>query len=102
MNAMRTLELQDPGLLKARCYIDGQWVDADSGATLEVRNPATGALVGTIPNVGAAQTRAAIAAAHRAFESWKLRTAEERGRILRLWFELMVQHQDDLALLMTS
>ncbi|MBX3635266.1 MAG: NAD-dependent succinate-semialdehyde dehydrogenase [Rubrivivax sp.] len=99
---MRTLELQDPGLLKARCYIDGQWVDADSGATLEVRNPADGALVGTIPNVGAAQTQQAIAAAHRAFDGWRLRTAEERGRILRRWFELMMAHQDDLALLMTS
>ncbi|SFC58186.1 succinate-semialdehyde dehydrogenase / glutarate-semialdehyde dehydrogenase [Polaromonas sp. OV174] len=99
---MHALALTDPGLLKARCYIDGQWVDADNGATLEVRNPATGALIGTIPNAGAAQTKTAIAAAERAFAPWKERTAEERARILRRWFELMMQHQDDLALLMTS
>ncbi len=99
---MHALALSDPGLLRARCYIDGQWVDADNGATLEVRNPATGALIGTIPNAGAAQTKTAIAAAERAFGPWKMRTAEERARILRRWFELMMQHQDDLALLMTS
>ncbi|MBV7428366.1 MULTISPECIES: NAD-dependent succinate-semialdehyde dehydrogenase [unclassified Acidovorax] len=99
---MHTLALQDPGLLKARCYIDGQWVDADSGATLPVNNPANGARIGTIPNAGAAQTRAAIAAADRAFGPWKARTAEDRARILRRWFELMLQHQEDLALIMTS
>ena len=99
---MHTLALQDPSLLKARCYIDGQWVDADNGATIEVRNPATGALIGSIPNAGAAQTKAAIAAADRAFGPWKERTAEDRARILRRWFELMMQHQEDLALLMTS
>jgi len=99
---MHALTLQDPGLLKARCYIDGQWVDADDGATLAVRNPATGELIGTVPNAGAAQTKAAIAAAERAFVAWKERTAEERARILRRWFELMLQHQDDLARLMTA
>lgn len=99
---MHALALTDPSLLKARCYIDGQWVDADNGATIEVRNPATGALIGTIPNAGAAQTRIAITAAERAFAPWKAHTAEERARILRRWFELMMQHQDDLALLMTS
>jgi len=99
---MHTLALQDPSLLKARCYIDGQWVDADNGATLAVNNPANGALIGTIPNAGAAQTQTAIAAADRAFGPWKERTAEDRARILRRWFELMLQHQEDLALIMTS
>lgn len=99
---MHTLALQDPSLLKARCYIDGQWVDADNGATLAVNNPANGALIGTIPNAGAAQTQTAIAAADRAFGPWKDRTAEDRARILRRWFELMLQHQEDLALIMTS
>lgn len=99
---MHTLALQDPSLLKGRCYIDGQWLDAENGATIEVRNPATGALIGTIPNAGAEQTRAAIAAADSAFGAWKERTAEERAIILRRWFELMMQHQEDLALIMTS
>lgn len=99
---MHAIALTDPDLLKAKCYIDGQWVDADDGATLEVRNPATGGLIGTIPNAGATQTKIAIAAAEQAFAPWKARTAEERARILRRWFELMMQHQDDLALLMTS
>lgn len=99
---MHTLALQDPSLLKCRCFIDGQWLDAENGATIEVRNPATGALIGTIPNAGAAQTRAAITAADSAFGAWKERTAEERAFILRRWFELMMQHQEDLALLMTS
>ena len=96
------LALQDPGLLKARCFIDGQWLDAADGATLAVCNPATGALIGTVPNAGAAQTQEAIVAAERAFAPWKARTAEERAQILRRWFDLMMQHQDDLALLMTS
>ncbi len=99
---MNTLSLQDPTLLQSRCLIDGQWVDADQGATLEVRNPATGALLTTVPNAGAAETERAIAAAQQAFTHWKARTAEERARILRRWFELMQQHQEDLALLMTS
>lgn len=99
---MHTLALTDPSLLKAKCYIDGQWVDADNGATLEVRNPATGTLLGTVPNLSATQTKIAIATAERAFASWKDRTAEDRALILRRWFDLMMHHQDDLALLMTS
>jgi succinate-semialdehyde dehydrogenase/glutarate-semialdehyde dehydrogenase len=99
---MPTIALQDANLLKAQCLIDGVWVDAQDHATIEVRNPATGALIGTIPNAGAAQTHASIAAAERALPAWKARTADERARILRRWFDLMVAHQQDLALLMTS
>ncbi|MES2511622.1 MAG: NAD-dependent succinate-semialdehyde dehydrogenase [Pseudomonadota bacterium] len=94
--------LKDPGLLKDRCFIDGQWVEADNGATWAVHNPATGALVGTVPNAGTAQTKTAIAAAERAFSAWKERPAQERATILRRWFDLMMHHQDDLALIMTS
>jgi succinate-semialdehyde dehydrogenase/glutarate-semialdehyde dehydrogenase len=99
---MPTISLHDANLLKAQCLIDGVWVDAHDGATIEVRNPATGSLIGTIPNAGAAQTDETIAAAARALPAWKARTAEDRGRILRRWFELMTAHQQDLALLMTS
>lgn len=99
---MTTLSLQDPGLLKNLCFIDDRWVGAADGATLAVRNPATGWLVGSIPDAGVGETQAAIRAAAQAFPGWKARTAEERARILRRWFELMLQHQEDLALLMTS
>lgn len=96
------MNLQDPSLLKTRCCIDGQWVDADSGETAEVRNPATGALIATVPQAGFDETERAVAAASRAFAPWAAKTAEERGRVLRRWFELMAQHSDDLALIMTS
>jgi succinate-semialdehyde dehydrogenase/glutarate-semialdehyde dehydrogenase len=99
---MNTLLLQDTNLLKTQSLIDGAWVDALDGATLEVRNPATGALIATIPNAGAAQTHEAIRAAELALPAWKARTADDRSRILRRWFELMMAHQEDLALLMTS
>ena len=95
------LTLQDPSLLKQANLIDGHWVAARNGATLPVHNPATGELIAHIPDVGAEQTREAIAAAQAAFLQWKERSAEDRARILRRWFELMQAHQDDLALLMT-
>jgi succinate-semialdehyde dehydrogenase/glutarate-semialdehyde dehydrogenase len=96
------LQLRDSGLLRQHNHIDGQWVAADSGAVLEVRNPANGEIVATVPNAGTAETRRAIEAAKRAFPAWRARTAEDRGRILRRWFELMMNHQEDLARLMTS
>lgn len=96
------LRLKDPALLKAHCLIDGAWVAAEDGRTLAVHNPATGALVGTVPHATAAQAEQAIAAAQRAFERWREQTAESRARVLRRWFELMLEHQEDLALLMTS
>jgi succinate-semialdehyde dehydrogenase / glutarate-semialdehyde dehydrogenase len=99
---MTTLALRDPSLLKSQCLIDGRWLDAHTGAPIEVRNPATGALITTVPDMGRAETDMAIAAADRALPAWKNRTAEDRGRVLRRWFDLMLQHQDDLALLMTS
>jgi succinate-semialdehyde dehydrogenase / glutarate-semialdehyde dehydrogenase len=96
------LTLQDPSLLKQANLINGHWVAARNGATLAVHNPATGELIAHIPDVGADQTREAIESAQAAYLLWKERTAEDRARILRRWFELMLQHQDDLALLMTS
>ncbi len=97
-----TFALKDPTLLKTQCFINGQWVDATSGAVLDVRNPATGALIATIPDATAHQTQQAIDAAEAALTDWKSRTAEDRARVLRRWFDLMLQHQDDLALIMTS
>jgi succinate-semialdehyde dehydrogenase/glutarate-semialdehyde dehydrogenase len=94
--------LKDPALLRMQCYIDGQWRDADGGATISVINPATGRIIGTAPNCGAAETRQAIDAAAKAWPAWRARTAKERGAILRKWNDLMLAHIDDLALILTT
>jgi len=96
------LNLNDPSLLRSQCLIDGAWVGADDGRTFEVTNPASGAIVATAPQAGAAETRRAVAAAERAMVGWKATTADERARVLRRWFDLMMANQDDLALIMTS
>jgi succinate-semialdehyde dehydrogenase / glutarate-semialdehyde dehydrogenase len=97
-----TVKLKDPSLLRELCFIDGGWSAADSGAALDVKNPATSQKLGSIPNMGAAETRRAIAAASAALPAWRARTAKERAVIMRRWFELMMQHQEDLATLMTA
>ncbi len=96
------MRLKDTELLRAQCYIDGRWVDADDGATIEVVNPATGRPIGTVPRGGAAETRRAIEAAAAAFPAWSRRTAKDRAGVLRRWHDLMMAHQDDLATLMTA
>lgn len=97
-----TLALRDPALLRTACYIDGEWRQADNRATTEIRNPASGVLLATVPQSGASETRAAIGAAHRAFPEWAARTAGERAQLLRRWFDLMMEHTEDLAVLLTS
>ncbi|HSZ09140.1 MAG TPA: NADP-dependent succinate-semialdehyde dehydrogenase [Steroidobacteraceae bacterium] len=97
-----TMHLKDPKLLRELCFIDGAWTGADNGAVLEVNNPASARRLGSIPNMGAAETRRAIAAAAAALPAWKARTAKERAVIMRRWFDLMVEHQEDLATLMTA
>ena len=96
------MQLKDPGLLRQQAYVDGQWVDADSGESFAVANPATGEQLGTVPNMGAAETRRAIEAANAAWPAWRKKTAKERAGILRKWFDLIVANADDLALLMTT
>jgi succinate-semialdehyde dehydrogenase / glutarate-semialdehyde dehydrogenase len=96
------MKLKDPQLLREQCFIDGRFVSADNGGTLSVRNPATSETLGLIPNMGAAETRRAIAAADRALPAWAARTAKDRSVILRHWFDLMLEHQEDLAVLMTA
>ena len=93
--------LNDDRLFRQQCYIDGAWVDADSGATFPVNNPATGEVLGTVPKLGAAETARAIAAAERAWPAWRAKTAKERSNILRAWFNLILENQEDLAVLMT-
>jgi succinate-semialdehyde dehydrogenase/glutarate-semialdehyde dehydrogenase len=96
------VKLKDPALLRDRCFIDGAWCAADGGAALDVTNPATSEKLGSIPNMGAAETRRAIAAAAAALPAWRARTAKERAVIMRRWFDLMTENQGDLAILMTA
>ena len=102
LNPAMPLPLKDPSLLRQACCIDGQWVQAASGKTLTVRNPATGAVVGEVPALGGAETRGAIEAAARAFPAWRAMLAKERSAILRRLFTLMLENTDDLAVIMTA
>lgn len=95
-------QLADPSLLRQQAYVDGQWVDADGKAKIAVTDPATDAVLGTIPDMGAAETRRAIAAADRVRKEWAALAARERSAILRRWFELMLDNADDLARIMTA
>ncbi|MDP3976694.1 MAG: NADP-dependent succinate-semialdehyde dehydrogenase [Pseudomonas sp.] len=95
------MQLKDTQLFRQQAYIDGTWLDADSGQTLAVNNPATNEIIGTVPKMGAAETRRAIEAADRALPAWRALTAKERATKLRRWFELLMENQDDLGRLMT-
>ena len=94
-------KLKDSTLFRERCCIDGVWERASNDAVLEVSNPANGQLLGTVPNMGGAGARRAIEAAERALPKWRAKTAKERGKVLRRWFELIMENQEDLARLMT-
>jgi succinate-semialdehyde dehydrogenase/glutarate-semialdehyde dehydrogenase len=96
------LNLTDTSLLRTQLYVDGQWVDADNGATMAVCNPATREEIVAIPNAGAAETRRAIEAADRAFASWRNVVAKERSAILKKWYALIMANQEDLARIMTA
>lgn len=98
----RPLLLREPGLLRRQAFVDGAWVDADSGETFPVLDPATGEEIERVPRMGAAETRRAIEAARRALPGWRGLTAKERARVLRRWADLMLEHQEDLAVLMTA
>ncbi len=96
------LKLKNPALFRQQCYINGAWVDADNNAVFAVTNPADGSQLGTVPDMGAQETRRAIEAAHAAWPAWRAKTAKQRAVILRHWFELIMANQQDLAILMTA
>ncbi len=96
------MRLNDHSLLRQQCYLDGQWLSAISNQTLNVTNPATGKLLGTVPRMGAEETRRAIETANAALPAWRAMTAKERAVILRRWFDLMLSNQEDLAIIMTA
>ena len=87
------IKIDDTSLLREQAFIDGEWVDADSGETLEVHNPATGELVATVAQCGTFETRRAIDAAQKAMVDWRARPAKERSNLLRAWFNLIMEHQ---------
>ena len=95
------MNLKDSSLFHEKCYVDGSWVAADNGDTIAVSNPATGEALGAIPKMGAAETERAIVAADAALPAWRARSAKERSVILRKWYDLMLENQEDLATLMT-
>ena len=97
-----SLNLSDQALLKTRAYINGEWGDADNGATLEVTNPANGDVIANVAKCGTAETRKAIEAAHAALPDWRSKTAKERSACLRKWYNLMMEAQEDLALILTT
>ena len=96
------LGLAEPSLFRQQAYVNGEWIDADSGETISVNNPATGEVLAEVPKLGAAEVRRAIEAAEAAFPAWRDRVAKERAQILRRFHDLMLEHQDDLAIILTS
>lgn len=96
------MRISDEGLLKTRAYIDGQWTDADSAATFDVSNPASGNVIAKVARCGTAETRRAIEAAEKAQVAWRRKTAKERAGLLRNWFNLMMEAQEDLAQILTA
>ena len=96
-----TIPLEERLLVRESCYIDGAWEQSPRGAVIPVDNPANGEIIGAVPKMGAVETRRAVHAAARAFEPWRQRTARERAVVLRRWFDLMMENQEDLASLMT-
>ncbi len=95
------MQLRESTLFRQQCYVAGSWIDADDGTASTITNPATGEVLGHVPELGVAETRRAIEAAHAAWPDWRMRTAQARATILRHWFGLLLEHQEDLATLMT-
>jgi len=95
------MKLKNPRLLRQHCFVAGEWISAASGKTMVVHNPATASVIGSVPSLGRRETLQAIAAADQAWPAWKAKTAHERSRILRRWYELIVANSDDLARIMT-
>ena len=102
LNPIAPLPLKDPTLFRQANHIGGKWIQADSGRTIQVKNPATGDLIGEVPALGATETRRAIEAAHAAQKPWRAMLAKERSALLRKLFDLMIANTDDLALIMTA
>ncbi|MEH0295526.1 NAD-dependent succinate-semialdehyde dehydrogenase [Agrobacterium sp. CCNWLW71] len=99
---MAVLTLKDRSLLRDKCFIGGEWRDGDDNRVIDVTNPATGSVVATVPRMGANETRRAIESAQEALAGWKALSGKQRAAILRKWFDLLIENQDDLAAIMTA
>ncbi len=97
-----SIQLSDQALLRTQAYINGEWIDADNGATLPITNPANGEVIAEVAKCGTAETRRAIEAAAAAFPEWRKRTVKERATCMRNWFNLMMEAQEDLAMILTT
>ena len=95
------MQLADSTLFRQKCYVNGDWIDADDGNTIDVTNPVDNSIIGTIPKLGSEETRRAIEGAEKAQRNWRQLTGKERSTILRNWYNLMMENQEDLAILMT-
>ncbi len=93
--------LHDPGLLHSQCFVDGKWIDAESGGSFDVLNPVDGSRVGSVPDAGVNETRAAIEAAQRALPGWRALTAKKRAALMKAWHALLLENAEDLATIMT-
>jgi succinate-semialdehyde dehydrogenase/glutarate-semialdehyde dehydrogenase len=102
MDTFESIDLKDPSLLKGHAFLAGEWQGADDGSTFEVRNPATGQVLATVPKMGSAETRRAIEAANAAWPAWRAQPAKARAAILRKWYQSMLDNADDLARIMTA
>ena len=105
MNAPKEMTfppLQDPSLFRNESYVNGEWINADSGMRFDVDNPADGSIIASVPNCGGAETRRAIDAANAALPAWRAMTAKQRAALLRRWFDLMLINADDIALILTT
>ena len=96
------IDLKDKSLFRQQGLIGGTWLDAASGKTVDVIDPASQTAVGTVPDMGETETRAAIEAANAAFPAWRAKTHAERAQLLEAWHDLMIENCDDLGLLLTS
>src|SRR5689334_10329501 len=96
------MQLKDPALLRKDAFVDGAWIAADSGKRFAVTNPANGAKIADVPDLGAAETRRAVAAAHSAYPAWRAKSGKERAAVLRAWFNLLMANADDLAAIMVT
>src|SRR3990172_10387107 len=96
------LKLKDQKLFRQQAYINGQWLGSDSGKTIDVNNPASGEIIGTVPHMGGVETKRVIAAAQAAWAGWRSMPASGRSRILRQWADLQIEHLDDLARILTT
>ena len=94
--------LKDPSLLCTKAFVAGEWVDADDGTTFDVVNPARGDVICSVPNLSRAETSRAIDAANAAMKDWAARTGKERAQVMRKWFDLMMENQDDLGKILTA